>query len=71
MAKKPELAPDAKHWYRFWSIRLAVIAAVLSTVEIVMPLSAHWIPDHLFSVLSATVAMSAAVARVVRQQLPL
>jgi len=68
--KKPQLAPDAQHWYRFWSFRLAIVAAVLSAGEVVIPLFSHWLPEGILGAASGTVALLAAVARVVRQQFP-
>lgn len=51
-----------------WSIRLAIIAALLSGLEVVVPMFGDVIPRNTFAALSFVVAVSAAVARVVAQK---
>lgn len=56
-------------WFvrKAWSIRLAVLAAVLSGCEIVLPLFVDTMPRNLFAVLSMLAAIGAGVARVIAQ----
>lgn len=51
-----------------WSIRLMIIAGVLTACEIVLPLYADAIPRNLFAALSAVFTMAALVARLVAQK---
>lgn len=50
-----------------WSIRLIVLAGLLSGAEIVLPLFVDSIPRNLFAVLSMLVTAGAFVARIVAQ----
>jgi hypothetical protein len=51
-----------------WSIRLMVLAAILSGAEIVLPLFSESIPQHLFAGLSFVTVAAAFVARLVAQE---
>ena len=51
-----------------WSIRLMVLAGVLSAVEVVLPLFADSIPRGTFAALSGVTVAAAFVARLVAQQ---
>lgn len=51
-----------------WSIRLMVLAGVLSAVEVVLPLFADSIPRGTFAALSGITVAAAFVARLVAQQ---
>lgn len=51
-----------------WSIRLMLLAAVLSGVEVAVPLFAHALPHGLFAALSAVSVAAAFVARLVAQK---
>ena len=51
-----------------WSIRFIVLAALLSGVEIVLPMFDDTMPRGLFAVLTLVVTVAAAVARLVPQQ---
>jgi len=66
---KPELVP---HWKRVlrhaWSIRLIVVAGVLSAAEIVIPLFEDTIPRGWFAALSAIATIGAFVSRFVVQK---
>ena len=63
-----ELLPDWKRIARrAWSIRLSIIAAMLSGAEVVLPLFIGVLPRNLFASLSFVVVVGAAVARVVSQ----
>lgn len=66
---KPELVP---HWKRVlrhaWSIRLIVVAGVLSAAEIVIPLFEDTIPRGWFAALSVIATIGAFVSRFVVQK---
>lgn len=51
-----------------WSIRLMILAGMLTACEIVLPLYADAIPRNLFAALSALATMGALVARLVAQR---
>ena len=51
-----------------WSIRLMVLAGVLSAVEVVLPLFADSIPRGTFAALSGVTVAGAFVARLIAQQ---
>ncbi len=53
---------------RAWSIRLMVVAGILSAVEGVLPWFADDIPRGLFAALSGVTVAAAFVARLVAQQ---
>jgi len=56
-----ELAP------KLWSVRLALLSAVLGVVEITLPLWQGLVPPLVFASLSTLAAVAAAVARIVAQ----
>ena len=62
--------PEAKYFFRLWSVRLAAISAALGAAEASLPLWANHVPDGVFAGLSSLVAIAAAVARVIKQDLP-
>lgn len=51
-----------------WSIRLLVIAGLLSGVEVAMPLLPWDIPPAIFASLSGLFTMAAFIARIVAQK---
>lgn len=51
-----------------WSIRLMILAGLLSGLEVVLPLFSDAIPRNVFAVLSMMVIMGAFVARLVVQK---
>lgn len=51
-----------------WSIRLMLLAAVLSGVEVVLPFLSEALPRGLFAVLSFLTVAGAFVARLVAQK---
>ena len=59
------------HWTTIlrhaWSLRLVILAGVLSGIEVVLPLFTDMFPRGVFSGLSVVAATTAAVARVVAQ----
>ncbi len=62
------LIPDWRRVLRkAWSLRLMVLAAVLSGVEVVLPLFVDAMPRGVFAGLSLLTAVGGAVARVVAQ----
>jgi hypothetical protein len=52
---------------RAWSVRLGALAAILSGVEVVLPLFADSFPRNLFAALSFAAVVGAMVARFVAQ----
>lgn len=53
---------------RAWSIRLLVLAGVLSGLEVILPFFSEDIPRNLFAVLSFFAVAAAFVARLVVQK---
>lgn len=53
---------------RAWSIRLMLLAGLLSGVEVILPLFVDALPRGLFAAVSGMVVMLAFVARLVAQQ---
>ena len=51
-----------------WSVRLMVLAALLSGVEVVVPLFADTLPHGVFATLSGLSVSAAFVARLVAQK---
>lgn len=52
---------------RAWSIKLAILSAVLGAIEISLPLFNEIAPRNIFAVLSMLVAVAAAVVRMLNQ----
>jgi hypothetical protein len=62
------LRPDWKWLVRkAWSIRLVVLAGLLSGCEVVLPLFVDALPRNVFAVLSLLAAVGSAVARIIDQ----
>lgn len=53
---------------RAWSIRLMILAGVLSGCEVILPFFSEEIPRNLFAVLSFVAVAAAFVARLVAQK---
>lgn len=51
-----------------WSIRLMLLAGLLSGVEVVLPFFSHSLPNGLFAALSGITVAAAFVARLVAQK---
>lgn len=51
-----------------WSIRLMVLAGLLSAAEVVLPLFMHELPRNVFAILSVIAVTGAFVARIVAQK---
>lgn len=63
-----EFMPDWRRILRrAWSIRLAILAALFSGAEVVLPMFIDVLPRNLFAALSFASVVGAAVARVVAQ----
>lgn len=52
---------------RAWSIRFAVLSAVLSGCEVILPLFVDTMPRNVFAVLAMLAAIGSGVARVMAQ----
>lgn len=65
---KGKLIHNAKAWHKLWSIRLAILSALLGALELSLPLWQGVVPAHVFASLSTITAAAAAVARVIRQE---
>lgn len=50
-----------------WSIRLMILAGLLTGAEIVLPMFSHQIPQSMFATLSFACVSAALVARLVAQ----
>ena len=63
------LHPDWKKILkRAWSVRLIVLAAVLSGVEVVLPFLGDFIPQGTFAALSFLTVAGAFIARILAQK---
>lgn len=51
-----------------WSIRLMLLAGLLSAAEVVLPMYSYVIPDNVFAILSGVTVCAAFVARLVAQK---
>ncbi len=51
-----------------WSLRLALISAVLSALEVAVPYLDGWFERGTFAMLAGAVSLVAAIARLVAQQ---
>lgn len=62
------LIDDFKHVFpRLWSVRLAILAGLLSGVEVLLPLFPEIMPRGCFAAASFVVTLAAIVARAVAQ----
>lgn len=62
------LLPEWKWLIRkTWSIRLVILSALLSAVEVILPLFVDAMPRNLFAALSMCAAIAAGIARVTAQ----
>ncbi len=53
---------------RAWSIRLMIVAGLLSGIEVALPFFADAMPRGVFAALSVLIVMAALVARLVAQK---
>lgn len=64
-----KLLPDWQHVLRkAWSVRLMLLAGVLTGIEFVLPMFAHAMPHGVFAALSFLSVSAALVARLVAQE---
>lgn len=62
------LIPDAKRVMRkAWSVRLGILAAVFSGLEVIVPLFVDALPRNTFAILSFVSVVGAVLARFVAQ----
>lgn len=72
--KKPKLAKPTLTWnwrsilIHAWSIKLNLLAAILTGVEVVLPLYSDSVPRGIFAALSFVVVILAMWARIVVQK---
>ena len=59
---------NASKWHKMWSVRLAILSAMLGALELSLPLWQGIVPGNVFAALSTITAAAAAVARVVKQE---
>lgn len=52
---------------KLWSVRLAIVAGVLSGIEVILPLFIDAIPRGAFAIVSFVVTVASIVARAVAQ----
>lgn len=52
---------------KLWSVRLALLSALLGVAELTLPLFQSFIPPMTFAVLSVAASLAAAIARIVAQ----
>ncbi|CAH0532155.1 hypothetical protein UAM5_00038 [Ralstonia phage UAM5] len=62
-----KLIENAAQWHKLWSIRFAVLSAVLAAAEASLPLWHDLVPPHIFASLSTLCGIASAVSRVVQQ----
>ena len=63
-----ELIDNAKEVFlKAWSIRLALLSAALSALEVALPFFTNFIPPGTMAVLAIVTSASAALARLVAQ----
>lgn len=53
-----------------WSIKLMLLAAILSGIEVMLPFFSDYFPRNLFAALSGLAVAAALVARIVAQKEP-
>jgi hypothetical protein len=64
-----KLTADWKHVLKkAWSVRLMILAGLLSGAEVILPLFIDTLPRRLFAVLSMVVITAAFVARLTAQR---
>ncbi|QMV32640.1 hypothetical protein F1_00011 [Ralstonia phage Heva] len=61
------LIENAGQWHKLWSIRFALLSAMLAAAEAALPLWSGLVPPHVFATLSTLCGIASAVSRVVQQ----
>lgn len=56
-----------KKFPKLWSVRLAILSAVLGVLEMTLPMFQTLIPPLTFGILSVVTGIAAAVARLIAQ----
>ncbi len=64
----PHLISNASRWHKMWSIRFALLSAVLAAVEASVPIWNGVLPPNVFAFLSSASAIASAISRVIQQQ---
>ena len=67
-AKRLKLIDNAPTCHRLWSLRFAILAALLGAAELALPLWRGVVPESTFAALSTICALLAAVSRVIKQE---
>lgn len=62
-----KLINNANQASKMWSVRLAIISAILAALEASLPLWEGVVPDGAFAAASTIIALCAGVARVIKQ----
>lgn len=63
-----ELIADAKQvLFKAWSIRLALLSAVFSALEVALPFFAPFVPPGTMAILAVFASAGGAIARIVAQ----
>ena len=63
-----ELIEDAKDvLLKAWSVRLALLSATFSALEVALPFFAPFVPPYTMAILAVFTSAGAAVARIVAQ----
>ena len=60
--------PEAKYFFRLWSVQLAIASAALGAAEASLPLWSETIPPGAFAALASALGIASAVARAIRQE---
>ncbi|QMV32770.1 hypothetical protein 2A_00018 [Ralstonia phage Darius] len=61
------LIENAGQWHKLWSIRFALLSAMLAAAEAALPLWNGIVPPHVFASISTLCGIASAVSRVVQQ----
>ena len=62
-----KLIANFKDAPKLWSVRLAILSAILAALEASLPLWEGIVPDGAFAAASTIIGASAAIARVIKQ----
>jgi len=65
------LVEDARHWWRWWSLRILAVAAALQAQIVLFPDALKgWLPDEWMHYIALGLLLIGAGARLVRQDRP-
>ena len=63
------LVDDARHWWRWWSLRILAAAAALQAEIVLYPEALKgWLPDRWMHAIALALLLVGAGARMVRQE---